>query len=48
VPISFGVITADTYEQAVARAGGEVGNKGAEAVAAALEVAAVLAGARAT
>jgi 6,7-dimethyl-8-ribityllumazine synthase len=46
VPISFGVITADTYAQAVARAGGEVGNKGAEAVAAALEVAGVLEGAR--
>jgi 6,7-dimethyl-8-ribityllumazine synthase len=46
VPISFGVITADTHEQAAARAGGEVGNKGAEAAAAALEVAAVLAGVR--
>jgi 6,7-dimethyl-8-ribityllumazine synthase len=47
VPISFGVITADTQAQALARAGGDAGNKGAEAVSAALEVAAVLVAARA-
>ncbi len=46
VPISFGVITADTHDQALARAGGDVGNKGAEAVAAALEVAGLLGGIR--
>jgi 6,7-dimethyl-8-ribityllumazine synthase len=39
VPTSFGVITALTEEQAWARAGGEVGNRGAEAAEAALEMA---------
>ncbi|HEY8648600.1 MAG TPA: 6,7-dimethyl-8-ribityllumazine synthase [Candidatus Limnocylindria bacterium] len=34
--ISFGVLTCDTMEQATARAGGSEGNKGAEAMAAAL------------
>ena len=38
VPVAFGVITAKTHEQAVARAGGAVGNKGNEAAAAALEL----------
>jgi 6,7-dimethyl-8-ribityllumazine synthase len=32
VPVAFGVLTTDTMEQALARAGGEVGNKGYEAV----------------
>jgi 6,7-dimethyl-8-ribityllumazine synthase len=36
------VITADTREQAEARAGGAVGNKGNEATAAALELAGLL------
>jgi len=36
VPIGFGVITADTADQAEARAGGSHGNKGAEAMDAAL------------
>lgn len=31
VPCTFGVLTCDTYAQALARAGGEVGNKGDEA-----------------
>jgi 6,7-dimethyl-8-ribityllumazine synthase len=39
VPISFGVITALTAEQAWARAGGAVGNRGSEAALAALEMA---------
>lgn len=38
VPIGFGVLTTDTREQALARAGGEKGNKGWEAALAVLEV----------
>jgi 6,7-dimethyl-8-ribityllumazine synthase len=40
VPTTFGVITALTEEQAWARAGGPVGNRGQEAADAALEMAA--------
>jgi 6,7-dimethyl-8-ribityllumazine synthase len=40
VPTTFGVITALTETQALARAGGDVGNRGAEAAEAALEMAA--------
>jgi len=36
VPVAFGVLTTNTIEQARARAGGDVGNKGAEAMAAVL------------
>ena len=43
IPVGFGVLTCDTLEQALARAGGEAGNKGHEAVAAALDAAAALA-----
>lgn len=39
VPVTFGVLTCDTMGQALARAGGEHGNKGAEAAAAAIEMA---------
>jgi 6,7-dimethyl-8-ribityllumazine synthase len=39
VPVAFGVLTCDTTEQALARAGGDQGNKGADAVLAALEMA---------
>jgi 6,7-dimethyl-8-ribityllumazine synthase len=39
VPVAFGVLTCDTVEQATARAGGDAGNKGAEAALAALEMA---------
>jgi 6,7-dimethyl-8-ribityllumazine synthase len=39
VPATFGVITTYTEEQAWARAGGPVGNRGEEAAAAALEMA---------
>ena len=37
VPVSFGVLTTDTLEQAVERAGSKAGNKGAEAAMAAVE-----------
>jgi len=36
-PVGFGVLTCDTLEQALARAGGSHGNKGAEAATAAWE-----------
>jgi 6,7-dimethyl-8-ribityllumazine synthase len=42
VPISFGVLTTETWGQAVDRAGGKLGNKGWEAAQAALETAALL------
>jgi 6,7-dimethyl-8-ribityllumazine synthase len=38
VPMTFGVITADTLEQAVERAGTKMGNKGWEAALAAIEM----------
>ena len=38
VPISFGVLTCDTADQARERAGGKAGNKGCEAAQAALEM----------
>jgi len=39
VPVLFGVLTCDTLEQALHRAGGNVGNKGAECAEAALRMA---------
>ena len=39
VPTVFGVITADTIEQAIERAGTKAGNKGADAAVAAIEMA---------
>ena len=39
LPVGFGVLTCDTAEQALARAGGTAGNKGAEAVEAAVTLA---------
>jgi 6,7-dimethyl-8-ribityllumazine synthase len=39
VPVSFGLLTCDNQEQAEARAGGNRGNKGAEAARSALEMA---------
>ncbi|NIL97009.1 MAG: 6,7-dimethyl-8-ribityllumazine synthase [Planctomycetales bacterium] len=42
VPVLFGVLTCDTLEQAIHRAGGNVGNKGTESAAAALEMASLL------
>lgn len=38
VPASFGVLTTDTLDQALDRAGGKAGNKGAEAALAVLEM----------
>ena len=38
MPIGFGVLTCDTVAQAEARAGGTHGNKGVDAVLAALEM----------
>jgi 6,7-dimethyl-8-ribityllumazine synthase len=37
VPVAFGVLTTDTMAQAMARAGGDVGNKGVEAAVTVLE-----------
>ena len=42
VPTIFGVITANTLEQALDRAGGKAGNKGYEAVVTAIEMANLL------
>ena len=42
LPIAFGVLTTDTVEQALARAGGDRGNKGFEAAVTALEMAQLL------
>lgn len=39
VPIIFGVLTTDTVEQAIERAGTKAGNKGADAALAAIEMA---------
>ena len=38
VPIIFGVLTCETLEQAINRAGGKAGNKGFEAAVAAIEM----------
>jgi 6,7-dimethyl-8-ribityllumazine synthase len=38
VPVAFGVLTTDDLDQALARAGGAEGNKGAEAAATAVEM----------
>ncbi len=38
VPVTFGVITADTIDQAVNRAGAKAGNKGSDAAMAAIEM----------
>jgi 6,7-dimethyl-8-ribityllumazine synthase len=42
MPVTFGVITSDNVEQAQARAGGAKGNKGREAMLAAIEMAGLL------
>ena len=39
LPVLFGVLTCNTLEQAIHRAGGNMGNKGAECASAALEMA---------
>ena len=42
IPVSFGVLTCNSLEQALQRAGGTVGNKGIEAAEAALEMTSLL------
>jgi len=42
IPISFGVLTVDSIEQAVERSGTKAGNKGAEAAMSALEMVSLL------
>ena len=43
IPVLFGVLTCNTVEQAIHRAGGNAGNKGQECAAAALEMVRLLA-----
>ena len=43
IPVTFGVITCESMEQALDRAGGKVGNKGEEAALAAIEMMSLLA-----
>ncbi|MCB1630327.1 MAG: 6,7-dimethyl-8-ribityllumazine synthase [Pseudomonadales bacterium] len=43
VPVAFGVLTVDTIEQAIERAGTKAGNKGEEAALSALEMVSLLA-----
>lgn len=42
IPVAFGVLTVDTIEQAIERAGTKAGNKGSEAALSALEMVNVL------
>ena len=42
IPVAFGVLTVDTIEQAIERAGAKAGNKGEEAAASALEMVVLL------
>ena len=42
IPVGFGVLTVDTIEQAIERAGTKAGNKGAEAALAVLEMVSLL------
>lgn len=42
IPVLFGVLTTDSIEQAIERAGTKAGNKGAEAALAALEMVSLL------
>lgn len=39
IPVTFGILTTDSIEQAIERAGTKAGNKGAEAAGAAIEMA---------
>ncbi|MCG3170888.1 MAG: 6,7-dimethyl-8-ribityllumazine synthase [Pseudomonadales bacterium] len=43
IPVAFGVLTVDTIEQAIERAGTKAGNKGGEAALSALEMLSLLA-----
>jgi len=42
IPVAFGVLTVDSIEQAIERAGTKAGNKGAEAALSAIEMVNVL------
>lgn len=42
VPVAFGVLTVDTIEQAIERAGTKAGNKGADAALSAIEMVSLL------
>ena len=42
LPVTYGIITCDTLEQAIERAGSKAGNKGVEAAVAAIEMANLL------
>ncbi|MCK4950532.1 MAG: 6,7-dimethyl-8-ribityllumazine synthase [Gammaproteobacteria bacterium] len=42
IPMAFGVLTVDTIEQAIERAGTKAGNKGAEAALSAIEMVSLL------
>ena len=42
IPVGFGILTVDTIEQAVERAGTKAGNKGVDAALAAIQMATVL------
>jgi 6,7-dimethyl-8-ribityllumazine synthase len=42
IPVAFGVLTVDSIEQAIERAGTKAGNKGAEAALSALEMVSLL------
>ncbi|MBI5374297.1 MAG: 6,7-dimethyl-8-ribityllumazine synthase [Candidatus Schekmanbacteria bacterium] len=42
IPVAYGVITADTIEQAIERAGTKLGNKGRDAALSAIEMANIL------
>ena len=42
IPVGFGILTVDTIEQAIERAGTKAGNKGADAALAAIQMATVL------
>ena len=44
IPVGFGVLTVDTIEQAIERAGTKAGNKGAEAAVTAIEMISLLRG----
>lgn len=39
IPVGFGLLTVNNFEQAIARSGGKLGNKGREAATSALEMA---------
>lgn len=42
IPVGFGILTVDTIEQAIERAGTKAGNKGADAAMSAIEMATLL------